>query len=170
MPTDVLQVAHQAARGFRILVFEGSDPVARLATLGLGTCHAGDGAPLHTELLLTLGTRELAEIGASRVTAFVADVAAHLLAQSIRPAVGSVLPHTALAPWDPDAILFDAPRGEPQDLEQFDADGHELRLVWAVPIHASEADLVVRHGLAAFDLLVEINKCSLTDVRRPPLR
>lgn len=168
-PHDSVHVAHQDGRGFLILVFDGPGRIARLATLGLGTCRAEDGAPFHAELLFVLGGQELGEIGSSRVAAFVADVAAHLLAHSIRPLEGSLM-HTTLAPWEPDSIVFDHPRGEPQDLERFDADGHAGRLVWAVPLYGSEAELVSRDGLAALDALVEDNDFSLADVRRPRLR
>ena len=171
MPTDVVQVAHHDGHGFRILVFAGPDAVARLVTVGLGTCPAADGAPLLHELLLAVGARELADdIAASRVTAFVGDLATYLLARSIRPAEGSVLAPRGPAPWDPDAILFDAPRGEPSELEHIQAGGHAVRLVWAVPIYPSEAALVTQHGIAALDLLVDISPFSLVDVRRPPFR
>jgi hypothetical protein len=122
------------------------------------------------ELLMTLGTRELAEIGSPRVTGFLADIAAHLLRHSVRPVEGSVIARTSLAPWEADAIVFDVPRGERPDLECFEADGHTLRLVWAVPAYAAEAELVASQGIEALDRLVESSDFSLGDVRRPPLR
>ena len=168
-PNESIPVAHQDGRGFRILVFRGPGKIARLATLGLAMCRAENGAPFHAELLMVLGRQELGEIGSSRVAAYLADIAGHVLAHSIQPVEGSVL-HTTLAPWELDSIVFDLPRGEPSDLEHFNADGHSLRLVWAVPLYASEAELVSRDGLAALDALVADNDFSLADVQRPPLR
>jgi hypothetical protein len=169
-PTDDVPVSDGDGDGFRILVFAGAaDPVVRFVTLGLGTCPAWNDASLDVELLLTLDPSEVTAIGVPAVTRFVGEIAEHLLAHAIRPVEGSVLPPIGLAPWEPKAILFDLPRGEAPELEHFRADGHPVRLVWAVPVYASEAELVARDGLAALDFLVEISQCSLAAVRRRPL-
>jgi hypothetical protein len=124
---------------------------------------------LGVELLLVLGREELHEIGPGRVSAFLTDIGTHLLRLSIRPIEGSVIARTSIAPWPLDAVVFDLPRGEPEELEDFVADGRALGLMWAVPTYAKEAELVERRGIEALDALVEESDFSLADVRRPSL-
>ena len=169
-PAEDLWVQHaDSAREFHVLTFVGPSAVARVVTLGLGSCPSEDGTDLGVELLLVLGKKELSEIGSDRVGAFVTDIATHLLRHSVRPMEGSVIPRTSIAPWEPDALVFDVPRGEPESLENVVADGRALRLVWAIPAYADEARLVQENGLEALDSLVEQSNFTLADVRRPSL-
>ena len=129
-------------RDFHVLTSEGPSVVARVVTLGFGSCPSDDGTDLGVELLVVIGREELSAIGSDRVTGLVADIGTHLLRHSVRPGEGSVIPGTSIAPWEPDALVFDLPRGEPESLEDFVADGHALRLIWAIPLYADEARLV----------------------------
>ena len=156
-------------RDFHVLAFEGRSVVARVVTLGFGSCQSDDGIELGVELLVVIGREELSEIGSDRVMAFVADIGTHLLRHSVRPNEGSVIPGTSIAPWEPDALVFDLPRGEPESLEDFVADGRALRLICAIPVYADEARLVQHSGMQALDALVEQSEFSLADVRRPSL-
>lgn len=166
-PCAQAQLAHAANNGaFHVMAFDHS-PVARVVTVGLGACHAADAAPLGLELLVVIGRPELHEIGVGRVQDFVGDIGAHLLRFANRPTDGSVMPRTSIAPWQPDALVFDSPRGESEAIEQFVADGWPLRLVWAIPVYEEEAALVQQRGIKALDELVEQANVSLADIHRP---
>jgi Suppressor of fused protein (SUFU) len=168
-PGECLRVEHATSRrAFAVVAFDRS-AVARVVTAGLGACLASDHAPLGVELLVVMGRPELSEIGAGRVQSFVADIGTHLLRHSVRPTEGSVVPQTSIAPWKPDALVFDTPRGEPESLERFVADGCALRLLWVIPVYEEEAALVQQNGMGALDALVERTDHSLADLRRPNL-
>ena len=165
--TGEVSISHSSDdRAFAVTTF-GSARVARLATVGLGACQASDDIALGLELMLVIGSQELAELGGERVSNFLADVSVHLLRYSVRPTEGSVIPKTSIAPWAPDALLFDNPRGEPESLEELEEDGRLIRLVWAVPIYANEAKLIEDEGVESLDDLVDRSSYSLADVLRP---
>lgn len=157
-----------SANAFRVIEFS-SARVARIVTFGLGMCTTDDGWTIETELLFVLGRAELADIGFGAVSSYAADIAAHLLGRSIRPEVGSVIPQTSSAPWAPDAVVFDAPRGEAETIAHFQVGRRSMRILWAVPVYAAEARLVMEEGLDTFDALVEASDHSLADITRPPL-
>lgn len=144
-------------------------PVARLATLGLGSCPAEDDQTIAVELLIALGVADLAALGARRVAEYLADIATHLLRFGVSPVEGSAIARTSIALWSLNAVVFDVPRGESEEFERFVADGVAVRLVWAVPVYEDEARLVERLGIEAFDELVDRAGVSLADVRRPSL-
>lgn len=169
-PAEDLRVQHaDSVREFHVLTLLAPGTVARIATLGLGSCPCDDGTDLGVELLLVVGREELGDVGTARVARFLADIGTHLLRYSVRPVEGSVILKTSIAPWAPDALAFDLPRGEPEELEKFVADGHALRVIWTVPVYADEARLVQREGMEALDALVEQGDFSLADIRRPSL-
>lgn len=167
---DVLEVRHGDGRqSFHVATYETGGTFARVATVGLGTTLAEDGLLLAVELVMALDRAELHELGPECVELFLGNIGSHLLQHSIRPVAGSTIPETSIAPWSPDAVLFDAPRGEPEHLERFVADGVPRRLLWTIPVYREEARLVALHGIESFDALVGEHDVSLADVRRPSL-
>jgi hypothetical protein len=167
---EVLQVSSEdGGQSFYVAIHETDGPFARVATVGLGTILAEDGLLMAVELVMALDRAELHELDPERVELFLSNIGSHLLHHSIRPLAGSTIPATSIAPWGPDAVLFDTPRGEPEHLERFEADGVPRRLLWAIPVYREEARLVAQHGIEAFDALVSEHDVSLADVRRPNL-
>lgn len=74
------------------------------------------------------------------------------------------------AVWGTRAILLDEPRGEVESISTIAVGGGEfVEVLWVVPIHAAELDLIAREGLGAFDELVQAAEWSLAEPRRDPL-
>jgi len=63
-------------------------------------------------------------------------------------------------------LLFDDPRGEPNELNQFYIGMQHVTLSWAVPIFGSELELIESSGIESFDTAVENAEVSLVEVRR----
>ena len=152
---------------FFILRFDAHAVVCRFVTCGLAGFVAADGRPVGHELLFVVGHHDRDDLGSGRIETFLADLAANHVHRSFRPAPGSTLPDTSLAPWGMSAIIFDDPLGEPEGLEAYRADGVDARVLWAIPAHREEAALVVENGIEAFDRLISAQDLSLADVRRP---
>lgn len=170
-PVDAVTYSKDTMPGqeFRAMAFlpEGSR-VGRVASHGLSSCTASDGQRLGIELLFAVDA-EYVRAHWGRIADFLADVSVHLLKHAIRPREGDVLPETSLAPWPLDALVYDLPRGEPEEFECFTWDGKDTHLIWAIPVYRAEAALVKAQGIAAFDALVEESEYSLADVLRPSL-
>jgi len=152
---------------FQVMAFLPHDSrVGRVATHGLSSCIASDGVRVGIELLFALSAEYL-RANWGKVRDFAADMAAHLVSHAFRPSPGSTVGNTSLAPWPPNALIFDVPRGEPEEFEHFEWDGEHCHLVWAIPAYAEEAEFVRTQGIVAFDALVDANDYSLADVFRP---
>ena len=71
------------------------------------------------------------------------------------------------APSDwPNALLFDDPRGEPNELNYFHIGMQHVKLSWVVPIFDSEYDLIRTSGIESFDAAIENAELSLVEIRR----
>jgi hypothetical protein len=66
----------------------------------------------------------------------------------------------------PKALLFDDPRGEPNELNQFYIGMQHVTLSWIVPIFGSEYNLIKASGIESFDAAVTDAEVSLVEVRR----
>ena len=106
-----------------------------------------------------------------QINNYLFDVASYLLnTLGKQLTVGTTIPESPLAPngW-PKALLFDEPRGEPEELSCFHIGSQHVDLFWLIPIYGSEHELIKEKGLDAFDKLDETEDISLVDINRPPL-
>ena len=67
----------------------------------------------------------------------------------------------------PKALLFDQPNGEPEELSCFHVGAQHINLLWVVPIHGAEYELIKKVGIESFDKAIQSIELSLVDVRRP---
>lgn len=143
--------------------------VHRVASVGMSGVRRADGARVSYELLLTL-PRDMGQVSFEEAASFLMDVFAYSLRADVSFAEGNVIPETPLMPkhWNPRAILIDEPRGEPEELSNFQVGGQDVHLLWVVPIYRSEYELILRDGLDDFDRRCEQSEWSLADPRRPP--
>jgi len=99
------------------------------------------------------------------------DVMAYSLRPEVRVASGRTIPETRLMPkaWKPRALLFDEPRGEPEDIGSVHVGLQHVELLWLVPIYGEEERLISLEGIEAFDELDQHSEWSLADPARPPV-
>lgn len=147
-----------------------SEEVCRLATIGIsGTPPESGDNQADWELLLTLPS-DIAGESFETTSHFLLDVAVYSLRHDVGGNIGTLVPETPLAPraWKPRALLFDEPRGEAESLATISVGAQDVRVLWIVPIFASEYSLIEDHGLDAFDRACEKATLSVVDVRRDP--
>lgn len=146
---------------------EDMDQVTRIATIGLSSCKFQDDKRCNSELLMVLPF-DIADEQWDAISRYVFDISRYLintLGHNIKSA--DLLPESDLAPDDwPKALLFDDPRGEPNELNYFHIGMQHVTLSWVVPIFASEYDLIKNSGIEAFDAAIEHAESSLVEVRR----
>ena len=142
--------------------------VHRIATVGLSSQVRESGEVASYELCMVL-PEGLGGATKDQVTSFIMDVAAYSLRRDVRFEIGRMIPETPLMPtsWLPRALLLDEPRGEPEEIASFQVGSQRVALIWLVPIHTDEYELIARAGLEAFDELDGRSEWSLTDPKRP---
>lgn len=158
-----------------LYTFPGNDSenVTRFSTIGLSSIRSKDSERQYgigAELMMVL-PKEVAIEQEDQIKNYLFDVASYLLNTPGRQlTVGTTIPESPLAPkgW-PKALLFDEPRGEPEDLSCFHIGSQHVDLFWLIPIYGNEYELIKEKGLDAFDKLDETEDISLVDVNRPPL-
>jgi hypothetical protein len=143
------------------------DLIHKYATVGLSTCSISDSVPICSELFLALPSHIIDE-QSEAIKNYIFDIASYFT-QTIGKNVktGDVVPESPLAPkgW-PKALLFDEPRGEPEDLASFHIGIQHVNLVWVVPIFGNEYDLIKTKGIDHFDEAIQGLDLSVMDVRR----
>jgi hypothetical protein len=146
---------------------EDMDQVTRIATIGLSSCKFQDDKRCNSELLMVLPF-DIADEQWDAISRYVFDISRYLintLGHNVKSA--DLLPESDLAPDDwPQALLFDDPRGEPNELNYFHIGMQHVTLSWVVPVFASECDLIKNSGIEAFDTAVDHAEVSLVEVRR----
>ncbi len=158
-----------------LYTFPGNDSenVTRFSTIGLSSIRSKDSERQYgigAELLMVL-PKEVAIEQEDKIKNYLFDVASYLLnALGRQLTVGTIIPESPLAPigW-PKALLFDEPRGEPEELSCFHIGSQHVDLFWLIPIYGSEYELIKEKGLGAFDKLYETEDISLVDINRPSL-
>ena len=73
---------------------------------------------------------------------------------------------SSISPWRPNAVLFDEPRGEPEELENFILGKRVVSLVWVIPIYEAENKLILEDGIDKFDRLCDKQRIDLINPRR----
>ena len=146
---------------------EDMDQVTRIATIGLSSCKFPDDKSCNSELLMVLPF-DLADEQWDSISRYVFDISRYIintLGHNIKSS--DLLPESDLALDDwPQALLFDDPRGEPNELNYFHIGMQHVTLSWAVPIFGSEYELIKSEGIEAFDAAVDHAEVSLVEVRR----
>jgi hypothetical protein len=141
--------------------------VSRYVTVGVSDRIIADGKSVDWELLMVVpadgsaGTHE-------EITAYLLDIMAFSFREDVDFQIGEAFPPSALAPpaWAARAFLVDEPRAEQEFLASIRVGMHEVKLLWMVPIHADEFELIKHSGLEAYDEIEEASEWSPAD----PLR
>lgn len=145
-----------------------SQSLVRFVTFGLSLAEGRCGDRIGRELLFVI-PQEASEEDQRSAFAFLVDVCAHVLELEQRLEVPSMSPPSKVSPWEMKAILFDEPRGEPEDLESIPTGSGDAKLTWVVPLHESEWKLATQRGLETLDEYFEANSVDLVDIHRRSL-
>lgn len=147
---------------------EGMDQVTRVATIGLSSCKFNDDKSCNSELLMVLPF-DIADDQLEAVSEYVFDISNYIVNTLGRNVKSEDLISVGLIAspegW-PEALLFDDPRGEPNELNYFHIGMQHVKLSWVVPIFGSEYELIKTSGIESFDAAVENAETSLVEVRR----
>ena len=156
-----------------LYVFPGEDmdQVTRIATIGLSSCKFNNDKYSNSELLMVLPF-DVVEDQLALIQHYMANILNYImtLGRTIKSEeiisenqfIGS---ESVPLGW-PRALLFDEPRGEPNELNYFHIGSQHITLSWLVPIFDSEYDLIKSNGIEAFDIAVNEAEVSLVEVRR----
>jgi len=153
-----------------LYVFPGEDmdQVTRVATIGLSSCKFGDDKSCNNEMLMVL-PYDVADDQLEVVSQYIFDVSNYIVNTWGCNVKSEDLISEGLVsvPEDwPSALLFDDPRGEPNELNNFYIGLQHVTLSWVVPIFGSEYDLIKSSGIESFDAAVTDAEVSLVEVRR----
>lgn len=157
-----------------LYTFPGKDTenITRFSTIGLSSnqiegdenkCNSG------VELLMIL-PKFVAFEQKEKIRNYLFDIASYVLNTLGRKlTAGTTIPESPLAPnnW-PNALLFDEPLGEAEELGCFHIGTQHVDLLWLIPIYGCEYQVIKEKGLEVFDKFVEKEDCSLIDINRPP--
>lgn len=164
---DTRKVCDSMPTELYIFPGEDMDQVTRVVTIGLSSCKFSNDKACNNELLMVLPF-DVAEDQWDSVSNYLFDISSYIvndLGRNVQ--FEDIKAESANAPegW-PGAILFDEPRGEPNELKQFYIGMQHITLSWVVPIFSTECDLIRSHGIDAFDSAIESAEASLVEVRR----
>jgi len=152
-----------------LYVFPGEDmdQVTRVVTIGLSSCKFGDDKSCNNELLMVLPF-DVVDDQWESVSNYLFELSNYIvntLGRSVKTEDLKEGSDSAPEGW-PSALLFDDPRGEPNELNQFYIGMQHVTLSWVVPIFSSEYDLIKTSGIESFDAAIENAEVSLVEVRR----
>jgi hypothetical protein len=152
-----------------LYVFPGEDmdQVTRVATIGLSSCKFHDEKACNNELLMVLPF-DIVDDQLGSVSQYIFEISNYIvntLGRNIKSEDLMAEVESAPADW-PNALLFDDPRGEPNELNYFHIGMQHVTLSWVVPIFGSEHKLIKTSGIESFDAAVENSETSLVEVRR----
>lgn len=142
--------------------------VARFATVGLSATLRSNGQIVGTEWMMALPD-DLGGESVDVIFSYLSDLIAHHIEVSENSLVPRVMKESLLAPtsWNTKAFLLDELRGESEELEQILVGNEVVQVLWAVPVTAQEAALILQEGVEAFDSYMEGIQFSIIDPRRP---
>ncbi len=152
-----------------LYVFPGEDmdQVTRVATIGLSSCKFGGDKSCNSELLMVLPF-DVADDQLEEVSQYIFELSNYIvntLGRNVKTEDLKEESDNVPEGW-PKALLFDDPRGEPNELNQFYIGLQHVTLSWVVPIFASEYELIMNNGIESFDSAVNNAEVSLVEVRR----
>jgi hypothetical protein len=154
-----------------VYVFPGEDmdQVSRVATIGLSSCKFRDGKNCNSELLMVL-PYDIVDDEIEFISKYILDISTYIVNTLIRNIESEEIitgkkGNRAPKGW-PSALLFDEPRGEPNELNNFYIGMQHVKLSWVVPIFDSEYDLINNNGIESFDAAINEAELSLVEVRR----
>ncbi|MGG0823950.1 suppressor of fused domain protein [Paenibacillus turicensis] len=142
--------------------------VARFATVGLSAVLRANGQHVGTEWMMAL-VEDLGGVSVDIIFSYISDLIAHHIEVVNDDLIPRVMEESQLAPsgWSTKAFLLDELRGESEELEEIAVGSELVRLLWALPITAQEAALILSEGVEAFDSYIEGIQYSIIDPRRP---
>ncbi|KQV49831.1 suppressor of fused domain protein [Duganella sp. Root336D2] len=142
--------------------------INRYVTMGVSGHCMPNGKVADWELLLALPT-DNGGASEAEVISFLFDVMAYSLSPEVPFKLGLAIPESKLAPrsWAARALLIDEPRAEPEHLTEIQVGEESVKLLWIVPIHRDECELIYRDGLEAFDDAEAASQWSPADPCRP---
>lgn len=143
------------------------DEIARFATVGLSATHRPNGPLTGTEWMLAL-TSDLGGEPVDRIFTYLCDLIAHHIESAGDSRIPRVMGESPLAPanWTTTALLLDELRGESEELEEIQVGSGIVQVLWALPVTAQEAALILSGGVEAFDSYIEDIEHSIIDPRR----
>ena len=153
-----------------LYVFPGEDldQVTRVATIGLSSCKFSNEKRCNSELLMVL-PYDVADDQLEAVSQYIFDVSNYIV-NTLGCNVKSedlISEGVVSVPEDwPSAVLFDDPRGEPNELNHFYIGMQHVILSWVVPIFGNEYELIKTNGIELFDAAINEAEVSLVEVRR----
>ncbi|WP_245367913.1 suppressor of fused domain protein [Paenibacillus silagei] len=141
--------------------------VARFATVGLSAAHRPNGQAVGTEWMMAL-TSDLGGESVDRIFTYLCDLIAHHIEGAGDSRIPRVMEESPLAPanWTTTALLLDELRGESEELEEIQVGSERVEILWALPVTAQEAVLILSEGVEAFDSYIEEIEHSIIDPRR----
>ena len=144
--------------------------VYRFATVGVSAQPQANGETAQWELLLCLPA-DLGGADEQQVIHYLLDIMAYSLRDDVNFVIGNRFPVSPLAPssWTTKALLLDEPRGEPEEMANYQIGQQAVDLIWLIPITAGEKQFIDDNGLEDFDDLVEKSEDSILDVNRPSM-
>lgn len=142
--------------------------VARFATVGLSAALRANGQRVGTEWMMAL-VDDLGGESIDVIFSYISDLIAHHIEVVNDALIPRVMEESQLAPsgWSTKAFLLDELRGESEELEEIAVGSELVRVLWALPITAQEAALILQEGVEAFDKYIESIQFSIIDPRRP---
>lgn len=142
--------------------------VARFATVGLSSTLRSNGQPIGTEWMMAL-TYDLGGDSVDRIFSYACDLIAHHIETSLDSQIPRVMEESRLAPenWSAKAFFLDELRGESEELEEIQIGNEVVQVIWAIPVTAQEASLILREGVESFDSYIASAEHSIIDPRRP---
>ncbi|MEH6450484.1 MAG: suppressor of fused domain protein [Oleispira sp.] len=163
------KAADEKSMPIELYLFPGEDmdQVTRLATIGLSSCKFYDDKSCNNELLMVLPF-DVADEQWESVSQYIFEISNYIvntLGRNVKSEDLRKEAESAPADW-PKALLFDDPRGEPNELNHFYIGMQHVTLSWAVPIFASEYELIKASGIESFDAAVADAETSLVEIRR----
>jgi len=163
-------LARRGSEIIEVYAFPGrkDERVNRFATVGVSALRR-DGDKLANWELLLVVPADNGGASEGEVISFLVDTASYSLRSDVRFNVGQTIPPSPLLPscWGARALLLDDPRGEAAELSDSHVGIQHIKLVWLVPIHTDERDLILSRGIEAFDHAEAATQWSLADPNRP---
>jgi hypothetical protein len=147
---------------------EDMDQVSRVATIGLSSCIFPNGKSCNSELLMVL-PYDIVDDESESISNYILSICKYIIniqGRNLKSAeICEGINENRPKDW-PDALLFDEPRGEPNELNNFYIGIQHVKLSWLVPIFSSEYELIRNNGIESFDAAVNEGGTSLVEVRR----
>lgn len=169
--TMTLKNALKKEATLEVYVFPGEDmdQVSRIVTIGLSSSKFSNGKSCNSELLMVL-PYDIVDDEVGSISDYIFDISKHLINSLERNlSAEEIFPEQALErvpeSW-PGALLFDEPRGEPNEINNFYIGMQHVKLSWVIPIFDSEYELIKNNGIDSFDAAINDAEVSLVEVRR----